>query len=225
MGAKSASSHVSRLVGFQGGDSTVTSSYGFGTAVNAGTSNELGAPPSDMTSASGLTQTNSGDSDTNRWSTKAWDFGTDSQEPALKYVDDYIFGDHDNDANTAKTYVYTCTSNTAFSPPIDITCGTTLLPKQPSRLCSDSTDSTPSGTGTVLDPFILCSPTHLNLIGNIEADATYTLSAHYVMGQDIDLNNEPFTPIAGTFTGTLDGRDKKIMNLKISVSGYGALFL
>ena len=45
------------------------------------------------------------------------------------------------------------------------------------------------------------------------------------MGQDINLNNELFTPIAGAFTGTLDGRGKKIMNLKIHVSGHGALFV
>ena len=212
--------NVGGLVGYQD-DSSLTSSYGFGTTVNGGTSNTHGAPPSGVSSASALTQANSGNSDTNRWSTDAWDFGTDSQAPALKYVDSYEQGDHDSDANTAETYAYTCTSNTAFLPPVNITCGTTLLPKQLDRLCSEFKDSVPFGTGTVNDPFVLCSPTHLRLIGH----AAYTLSANYVMGQDIDLNNEPFTPIGGAFTGSLDGRDKKIVNLTINVSGHAALFV
>ena len=119
------------LVGYQSsGSGSLTSSYGFGTGVNSEIGNTLGAPPSGVTSASGLTQTNSGDSDTNRWSTDAWDFGTSSQAPALKYVDDYVLGDHDSDDTTAETYAYTCTSITAFLPPLDITCGTTLLPDQ-----------------------------------------------------------------------------------------------
>ena len=107
----------------------IISSYGFGTVVNGETPNTHGAPPSDVTSASGLTATNSGTSDTNRWSVDAWDFGTSSQAPALKYVDSYELGDHDNDDSTTETYAYTCTSNTAFLPSIDITCNTTLLPK------------------------------------------------------------------------------------------------
>ena len=208
------------LLGYQYSDSSsITSSYGFGTVVNGETSNTHGALPSDFTSASGLTQANSGSSDTNKWSNDAWDFGTSSQAPALKYIDGYVLGDHDNDASTAEAYAYICTPKTAFLPSIDITCGTTLLPKQPGRLCTDSTDSVLSGTGTVSDPFVLCSPAHLRLIGT---GAPYTLSANYVMDQDIDLNNKSFTPIAGSFTGTLDGRDKKIMNLKINASGRGA---
>ena len=97
----------------------------------------------------------------------------------------------------------------------------------PEAVCSDpaTTGDALPGMGTVDDPFVLCSPVHLNLIGDTETHAAYTLSASYVMGQDIDLNNESFTPIAGVFTGTLDGRDKKIMNLTINVSADGALFV
>ena len=214
--------NVGGLVGTKTSDSTITSSYGFGTTANGEISNTHGASPSGVASASALTQTNSGTSDTNRWSTDAWDFGTSSQAPALKYVDSYVLGDHDNDDTTTDTYAYTCTSNTAFLPPLDITCGTTLLPRQLDRLCSESTDSALPGTGTVNDPFVLCSPAHLSLIGT---NAAYTLSANYMMAQDIDLNNVSFTPIAGTFAGTLDGRDKKIMNLTINVSGPAALFV
>ena len=216
--------NVGGLVGYKDGGG-ITSSYGFGTTVNGGTSNTHGTPPSDVTSASALTQANSGNSDTNRWSTGAWDFGTSSQAPALKYVDSYELGDHDSDANTPETYAYTCTSNTAFLPLVNITCGTTLLPEQLDRLCHESTDSALLGMGTVDDPFLLCSPTHLSLIGDTVTNTAYTLSASYAMGQDINLNNVSFTPIAGTFTGTLDGRDKKIMNLTINVSRHGALFI
>ena len=120
--------YVGGLVGY-GFNGSITSSYGFGTTVNGETSNTHGTP-SGVNSVSTLTQANSGNSDTNRWSTDAWDFDTSSQAPALKYVDNYELGNHDNDASTAETYAYTCTSNTAFLPSIDIICGTTLLPNQ-----------------------------------------------------------------------------------------------
>ena len=129
-GGEGNSDNVGGLVGTQESGGTITSSYGFGTTANGETSNTHGAPPSDVTSASALTQTNSGTSDTNRWFADAWDFGTSSQAPALKYVDGYVLGDHDSDDTTVETYAYTCTSNTAFLPPLEITCGTTLLPNQ-----------------------------------------------------------------------------------------------
>ena len=209
------------LVGSRASDSTITSSYGFGELLNTEIVDAQGTPPSGVT-ANGLTQANSGNSDTNRWSDSAWDFGTSFQAPVLKYVDSY--GDHDNDASTSDAY--TCTSTLAFLPPIEITCGTTLLPNQPSRVCNDleTTDGPLPGAGTVDDPFVLCSPAHLSLIGDTGADPAYTLSASYMMGQGIDLNNELFTPIAGVFTGTFDGRGHKIMNLAINTNGYAGLF-
>ena len=103
----------------------IISSYGFGSS-NGGSSNTYGTPPSGVTSASDLTQANSASSENNRWSTEAWNFGSTSQAPALKYVDNY--GDHDNDVDTADDY--SCTSSGAFWPSITIICGTTLLPEQ-----------------------------------------------------------------------------------------------
>ena len=101
---------------------TVTASYGFGSTSN-GTDRNIGTSlPGSVTAASGLTSSNAGDS----WDSDAWDFGTTSQAPALKYVDGY--GDHDDDDETDDTY--TCTSTTAFLPSISITCGTTLIPGQ-----------------------------------------------------------------------------------------------
>ena len=66
----------------------------------------------------------------------------------------------------------------------------------PETVCSDptTTDSALPGTGTVDNPFALCSPAHLSLIGDTVTNVAYTLSASYVMGQDIDLNNVSFYP-------------------------------
>ena len=102
------------------------------------------------------------------------------------------------------------------------------IPAAPNLLiCSNSetTDDALPGAGAVDDPFVLCSSAHLSLIGKTGVDTGYTLSANYVMGQDIDLNHVSFTPIAGAFTGTFNGRNKRIMNLDINTSGNAALFL
>ena len=101
---------------------TITSSYGFGTTSNGTTHIFETTLPTSVTSATGLTSNNAGAS----WAAAAWDFGTTSQNPALKYVDNY--GDHDDDDQTEDTY--TCSSTTAFIPPISITCGSTLIPEQ-----------------------------------------------------------------------------------------------
>ena len=94
-------------------------------------------------------------------------------------------------------------------------------------ICSDSgttADALP-GAGTEEDPFVLCIPEHLSLIGDTDTDSTYTMSAYYVMGQSIDLNNVTFTPIIGHFSGTFDGRGERIRNLKIHrESNWGGLF-
>ena len=42
------------------------------------------------------------------------------------------------------------------------------------------------------------------------------LSADYVLNQDIDCANFPWEVIAGTFTGSLDGQEHKIINLTIN---------
>jgi len=75
--------NVGALVGHQSGGS-IQQSYGFGTATGAN-GNTLGAPPSGVTAASGLTSSNAG----TKWGTNEsavwdWDFGTSSQNPALK---------------------------------------------------------------------------------------------------------------------------------------------
>ena len=97
-------------------------------------------------------------------------------------------------------------------------------------VCSDSgvtTEILPQGSGTESDPFVLCLPEHLNLIGDRVAHEDYAPSAHYVMGQGIDLEYETFSPIGGTsqFTGNFDGRGEKIIHLKVAADrGHAGLF-
>ena len=98
-------------------ESALVSSYGFGSTQGENVSSR-GTPPNGVNSPSDLTPSNSGRSAFSRWPLSVWDFGDSSQAAALKYVDDYEGGN------------YICTSTMAFLPPIEITCGTTLLPGQ-----------------------------------------------------------------------------------------------
>ncbi len=92
------------------------------------------------------------------------------------------------------------------------------------EICNDpnTMDSELPGLGTANDPFVLCSPAHLALLGHFMYSSS---SFNYVMGQNIDLKNQDASPIAN-FSGILNGRGKKIMNPTIHVTtGNAALFL
>ena len=115
----------------------ITDSYGFGTPVNSdntGGSNGSTKPTVDgtaITMAEQLTLANAGTT----WNSAAhdtldaWDFGDDTEIPALRYADydgpgtDYSCGDND---------IFTGIPTVAASPtgPIPIECGKTLLPGQ-----------------------------------------------------------------------------------------------
>ena len=132
-GGAGAGDEVGVLVGKNQG--SITDAYGFGTTSN-GTANTTGTPPSTCggnnsactlnglntaTSSMDNTQWNAGAS----WNAatsdtlNAWDFGTNSTAPKLKYAD------YDGSATD-----YSC-SNTQFQPyGAAITCGTTHLPGQ-----------------------------------------------------------------------------------------------
>ena len=69
-------------------------------------------------------------------------------------------------------------------------------------------------------PFIVCSQAHLNAID----DSSANLQAHYAMYQNINLNNQIFNSIGGTFTGTFDGRGYKIHNFRIQSGSQPRLF-
>ena len=73
-----------------------------------------------------------------------------------------------------------------------------------------------SGSG----PYIVCSQAHLNAID----DSSANLQAHYAMYQNINLNNQAFNSIGGTFTGTFDGRGYKIHNFRIQSGSQPRLF-
>ena len=72
---------------------TITASYGFGMVTGRETPGvDRSSDASDSTtvgSASALTMANSSTMNENRWSTRVWDFGTDSQVPVLKWITGY----------------------------------------------------------------------------------------------------------------------------------------
>ena len=119
--------------------SGVNVSYGFGTVIAAETENMAGAPPMVgmppmiLTSANGLTLANAGAqwNDADHLTLNAWDFGTTSQPPALKYADydgdgtDYGCGSTIGTVATIPNRVPDGMGGT-----LTVDCGTTLLPGQ-----------------------------------------------------------------------------------------------
>ena len=79
-GGVGSNDRVGGLIGYRLGGGSATESYGFGTPTGGAVST-IGDPPDSLTSATGLTAANAG----TRWA-GAWDFGTISQIPALKYI-------------------------------------------------------------------------------------------------------------------------------------------
>lgn len=91
------------------------------------------------------------------------------------------------------------------------------------------------GDGTKNNPFVIETPTDLDAVRN-------NLTAHYTLGNDIDMNVAPyntgfgFVPIGGQsfspegepvdwFTGRFDGKDKVIRNLYVNATNEcGGLF-
>ena len=93
-GATSNGTHAGDLIGSDLADaSTITKSYGFGSGTTEGDGKDGDAHPSGVTDATDLTSGSSGTGAGSEWDdasgkTKgAWDFGTTSQNPALKYAD------------------------------------------------------------------------------------------------------------------------------------------
>ena len=88
-------------------------------------------------------------------------------------------------------------------------------------VCDDpaTIDKALPGAGTTGDPFVLCRPAHLRLIGNTATDPNYTLDKHYILGKDIALADNGPSSIGGScgmsnaFTGSFDGRGKTISNI------------
>jgi hypothetical protein len=71
-----------------------------------------------------------------------------------------------------------------------------------------------AGTGTSSDPYLVCLPEHLALVGS----GAYSLASHYAVGDNVDVSElePPFSTIGesvASFSGVLDGRGRAITGL------------
>ena len=110
------------------GANTITHSYGFGSLAGLGTPGNAGTTrPLGVSDANGLTATNVNTKwdDAGEKTKDAWDFGTTSQAPALKYAD--------YDGDMAGTDYCALFPTKIPGTDTDLACGTSLLPDQPGR--------------------------------------------------------------------------------------------
>ena len=83
-----------------------------------------------------------------------------------------------------------------------------------------------TGSGTENDPYQIGTADQLKLFRDIVNGAggqTQNRGAYAVLTADIDLNNEPWTPIGpdrdSAYTGTFDGQGHTVKNLSVTVNG------
>lgn len=91
-----------------------------------------------------------------------------------------------------------------------------------------------TGSGTESDPYQIGTADQLKLFRDIvngEGGQTQNRGAYAVLTADIDLNNEPWTPIGpdrdSAYTGTFDGQGHTVRNLSVTVNvqpGRAGLF-
>ena len=91
-----------------------------------------------------------------------------------------------------------------------------------------------TGSGTETDPYQIGTADQLKLFRDIvngAGDQTQNRGAYAVLTADIDLNNEPWTPIGpdrdSAYTGTFDGQGHTVKNLSVTVNvhpGRAGLF-
>ena len=84
-----------------------------------------------------------------------------------------------------------------------------------------------AGAGTAENPYEIRNAEDLKLLAeNVNSGVTYK-DKHFQLTVDIDLNNEPWTPIGKSglpFQGTFDGNGHQITKLKITGGSYAGLF-
>lgn len=103
-----------------------------------------------------------------------------------------------------------------------------LMEEENSTVVSENEAADFEGEGTAESPYLIDDVEDLKLLAQkVNGGVTYE-GKHFQLTVDIDLNNEPWTPI-GTedtlFQGTFDGDRHQIANLKISNGGeYAGLF-
>ena len=113
-----------------------------------------------------------------------------------------------------------------------ITGGTFNTPMTGSGTITGGTFNTPmTGSGTESDPYQIGTAEQLKRFRDIVNGAggqTQNRGAYAVLTANIDLNNEPWTPIGpdegSSYTGTFDGKGYTIKNLNVSGSGNIGLF-
>ena len=105
-----------------------------------------------------------------------------------------------------------------ITDPVEVTGGTVRFFE--AWDCDESGDPFGGGTGEGNDPYRLCSPDHLNEIGN--NDEYWELGNHFVVAREIDMSGVDYN-IIGTgdeyyddrFNGTFDGNGQAITGLTI----------
>lgn len=82
------------------------------------------------------------------------------------------------------------------------------------------------GSGSSLDPFVICSPAQFNRIGSQNSD----WDKSFKILENLDFNSIPVSRIGGTscttsqFTGNIDGNNKELSNISINDTTYAGVF-
>lgn len=108
-------------------------------------------------------------------------------------------------------------------------CSSVKLSYALRRTC-DSSDLAATGyargTGSKLDPFIICSPTQFNRIGSQASD----WNKSFTILESLNFNSIPVSRIGGDscsiaqFTGEIDGNNKELSNITINGTTYAGVF-
>lgn len=86
-------------------------------------------------------------------------------------------------------------------------------------------DTNLSGTGTESDPFVIYTVTQLKSFRNMVNGGTTFDNLYVQLNANLDLNNEPWTPIGnGTnkFLGTFNGQNYTVSNLNVNITDNNA---
>ena len=107
-------------------------------------------------------------------------------------------------------------------------CSSVKLSYALRRTC-DSSDLAATGyargTGSKLDPFIICSPTQFNRIGSQASD----WNKSFTILESLNFNSIPVSRIGGDscsiaqFTGEIDGNNKELSNITINGTTYAGI--
>ena len=146
-----------------------------------------------------------------------------------KYVNLFCFSFSARTARTAVTVMIAMIAAGAFQACADVRSSAFFTKKESDKpkpaeeekdlpICDDPATKNEAlpGAGTTGEPFVLCRPAHMSLIGTT---STYALDKHYILGKNIALPDNESSPIGGpcgtsdAFTGSFDGRGKTISNI------------